>query len=167
MWVTALHQPWPAGAVKLVFPTIWWSRLVRYWPQSGWSSIPIPLYWCSFLSITRQGISDTVMVHHDRFFWCFASVGTMESYRLDWRVLRYLRWNQRSKSQSAPLATVATYHLEQASALLSEHHLMAGPTANQWVVCRWSRGFGDCWWLRRECCTANCKCFDYCCAIGR
>ena len=32
------------------------------------------------------------------------------------------------ESQSAPLAAVATYHLEQASALLSEHHLMAGPT---------------------------------------
>ncbi len=43
-------------------------------------------------------------------------------------MLRYLHKSE-IESQSAPLATVATYHLEQASALLSEHHLMAaGPT---------------------------------------
>lgn len=32
------------------------------------------------------------------------------------------------ESQSAPLAAVASYHIEQASALLEEHHLLVGPT---------------------------------------
>ena len=46
----------------------------------------------------------------------------------DYKSAQVLALKSEIESQSAPLATVATYHLEQASALLSEHHLMAGPT---------------------------------------
>ncbi|MFA0079611.1 1-pyrroline-5-carboxylate dehydrogenase [Vibrio artabrorum] len=46
----------------------------------------------------------------------------------DHKSAQVLSFKSEMESQSAPLAAIMTFHLEQAFALLAEHHLMAGPT---------------------------------------